>query len=118
MTVFCLSVQESKIRKDQKMKNYNKNNDSTVISCKVLKVEPAKMEIKTSDYRKVILEISKTINEGGYNPVSQLLGYILSEDPTHISSYKNARNIINGIDRDALLEDMVRFYLEGGLNDK
>ena len=106
------------IRKEHKMKNYNKNNDSTVISSKVLKVEPAKTEIKVSDYRKVILEISKIISEGGYNPVSQLLGFILSEDPTHISNYRNARNMINGIDRDTLLEDMIKFYLEGDSDEK
>lgn len=64
------------------------------------------------EYRKLVLEISDLIAEGGYNPVSQLVGYLLSEDPTHIANYNNARNLISRLDRDTLLEDMVRYYLE------
>ena len=57
-------------------------------------------------------EICKTVTEGGYNPVSQLVGFIESDDPTHISNYKNARTIINRIDRDELIADMVRVYID------
>ena len=64
------------------------------------------------DLRAVIHEICLTIAEGGYNPVSQLIGYIESDDPTHISNYKNARTAINRIDRDELIEDMVKTYIE------
>ena len=48
----------------------------------------------------------------GYNPVNQLVGYILSEDPTYITNYNNARSLICRIDRDELLEELVRSYLE------
>ena len=51
------------------------------------------------------------LKEKGYNPVNQIVGYILSEDPTYITTYNNARNIISKIDRDDLLEALVKSYL-------
>ena len=48
----------------------------------------------------------------GYNPVNQIVGYILSEDPTYITTYNNARSIIRHIDRDELLQDLVKEYLK------
>ena len=62
--------------------------------------------------RELLLEIRDAIEEGGYNPVSQIVGYIISEDPTHIANYNNARTLIGKIDRDDLLEDMVRYYID------
>ena len=47
----------------------------------------------------------------GYNPINQIVGYILSEDPTYITNYNNARTLICRIDRDELLEELVQFYL-------
>lgn len=64
------------------------------------------------DPKEILYNICQTISEGGYNPISQLVGYIVSEDPTHISNYKNARTLIGKIDRDDLLEDMVQTYIE------
>ena len=64
------------------------------------------------DPRALMHEICTAISEGGFNPVSQLVGYIESDDPTHISNYNNARTMINRIDRDELIEDMVRTYIE------
>ena len=52
------------------------------------------------------------LKEKGYNPISQIVGYILSEDPTYITTYNNARNIISKIDRDDLLEALVKSYLK------
>ena len=49
--------------------------------------------------------------EKGYNPINQLVGYILSEDPTYITTYKNARSLIRKLDRDELLRALVRSYL-------
>ena len=51
------------------------------------------------------------LKEKGYNPVNQIVGYIVSEDPTYITTYKNARNIIRKIDRDDLLEILLKNYL-------
>ena len=64
------------------------------------------------DLRAIIHDICLTIAEGGYNPISQLVGYIQYYDPTHISNYKNARTAINRVDRDELIEDMVKTYIE------
>ena len=61
---------------------------------------------------KDILEIVyKALSEKGYNPVNQLVGYILSGDPTYITSHKNARSIIRKLERDELLEEIVKDYL-------
>ncbi len=49
--------------------------------------------------------------EKGYNPINQLAGYILSEDPTYITTHKDARNLIKKIDRDELLKELIRHYL-------
>ena len=49
--------------------------------------------------------------EKGYNPINQIVGYILSEDPTYITTYNNARNKIRHVDRDELLQELVRYYL-------
>ena len=61
---------------------------------------------------KDILEIVyKALSEKGYNPVNQIVGYIMSGDPTYITGYQNARSLICRIDRDELLEELVQFYL-------
>ena len=57
------------------------------------------MEIKQA-----VLQVYRALEEKGYNPINQLVGYILSEDPTYITTYKNARAIIRRIDRDDLLQ--------------
>ena len=51
------------------------------------------------------------LKEKGYNPINQIVGYILSEDPTYITTHNNARNIIRRIDRDTLLQSRVKYYL-------
>ena len=55
-------------------------------------------------------EILAALEEKGYDPVSQIVGYILSEDPAYITSYMNARGLITKYDRDELLEALVHFY--------
>ena len=59
----------------------------------------------------VLYTVYEALVEKGYNPVNQIVGYILSEDPTYITTYNNARNIISSIDRDELLEALVKSYL-------
>ena len=59
----------------------------------------------------MLYNICTSIRNGGYNEVTQLMGYIISEDPAHISNYNNARTLMNRIDRDELLEDMIKVYL-------
>ena len=55
--------------------------------------------------------VYEALKEKGYNPINQIVGYILSEDPTYITTHNNARNIISKIDRDDLLEALVKSYL-------
>ena len=62
-------------------------------------------------YKEVLKEVYDALNEKGYNPVNQIVGYILSGDPTYITSHKDARNIIRKVERDELLEKMVKFYI-------
>ncbi len=61
--------------------------------------------------KEVLKEVYDALIEKGYNPVNQIVGYILSGDPTYITSHKNARNLIRIIERDELLEKMVKHYI-------
>lgn len=60
---------------------------------------------------KVLVAVYHALKEKGYNPVDQIVGYLLSGDPTYITSYNNARNLIRKIERDELLEELVRSYI-------
>lgn len=60
---------------------------------------------------KIIMTVFGAMREKGYDPVNQIVGYLLSGDPTYITSYNNARYLIRQLDRDELLEELVRFYV-------
>lgn len=60
----------------------------------------------------ILREVYQALLEKGYSPVNQLVGYLLSGDPTYITSHRNARNLIRKVDRDELLEELVKSYLE------
>lgn len=64
------------------------------------------------EIRAVVQEVYDALKEKGYNPINQLVGYILSEDPTYITTYKNARTLIRRVDRDDLLQTLVRNYVK------
>ena len=61
--------------------------------------------------KETLTQVFDALQEKGYNPINQIVGYILSEDPTYITTHKNARSLIRRIDRDELLAEMVRSYL-------
>ena len=61
--------------------------------------------------REVLLEVSHALKEKGYNPVNQLVGYLMSGDPTYVTSHKGARNLIRRLERDEILEELIRHYL-------
>ena len=61
--------------------------------------------------RDTLTQVYDALKEKGYNPINQIVGYILSEDPTYITTHKNARNLIRRIDRDTLLQSLVKYYL-------
>ncbi|WP_423250150.1 IreB family regulatory phosphoprotein [Thermoanaerobacterium thermosaccharolyticum] len=62
--------------------------------------------------RDILKSVYDALSEKGYNPINQIVGYILSGDPTYITSHKNARNLIRKIERDELVEELVKNYLE------
>ena len=66
---------------------------------------------KDYEIHEIVQQVYDALKEKGYNPVNQLVGYILSEDPTYITTYKNARALIRKVDRDDLLQAMLRNYL-------
>ena len=61
--------------------------------------------------RRTLRNVFDALNEKGYNPINQIVGYLLSEDPTYITNYNNARTMICKLDRDELLQELVRCYL-------
>lgn len=67
---------------------------------------------KNNKTKEILKQVYDALQEKGYNPVNQIVGYILSGDPTYITSHKNARNIIRTLERDELLEKMVKNYIE------
>ncbi len=66
---------------------------------------------REDETRRTLVTIYEALREKGYNPINQLVGYILSEDPTYITNHKNARSLIRRIDRDELLNTLVKNYL-------
>ncbi len=66
---------------------------------------------KDEELRAILTHVYDALREKGYNPINQIVGYILSEDPTYITTHKNARSIVCKIDRDELLQELVRAYL-------
>ncbi len=67
--------------------------------------------LQQPDMQQILTLVYDALKEKGYNPISQIVGYILSEDPTYITTHNNARSLIRKIDRDELLKAMVRTYL-------
>lgn len=64
------------------------------------------------EMRSTLRTVYNALNEKGYNPTSQIVGYLLSEDPTYITTHNNARSLIRRIDRDELLQSLVNNYLK------
>lgn len=70
---------------------------------------------KKDNSKQVLKQVYEALVEKGYNPINQIVGYILSGDPTYITSYKDSRSLIRQFERDELLEEMVKEYI--GVND-
>ena len=75
-------------------------------------------EEEINEAQMVLEEVYEALKQKGYNPINQLVGYLLSGDPAYITSYNNARSTVLKLERDDLLEEMVRFYLDGKLDAK
>lgn len=63
------------------------------------------------EIHEIMFVVYNALKEKGYNPINQIVGYILSEDPTYITTHNNARSLIRKVDRDVLLQSMVKFYV-------
>ena len=63
------------------------------------------------EIKAILSSVYQALQEKGYNPINQIVRYILSEDPTYITTHKNARALIRKVDRDELLQTLVRYYL-------
>ena len=68
-------------------------------------------DMKEGETREILTEVYNSLQQKGYNPINQIVGYILSEDPTYITNFNNARTLIRQLDRDELLQELVRYYL-------
>ncbi|MCI8806128.1 MAG: IreB family regulatory phosphoprotein [Clostridiales bacterium] len=88
-------MKEKNISETQKIANPNKN--------------------ERSQANEILSNVFSALTDKGYNPVNQIVGYILSGDPTYITSHKNARSNISKIERDELLEELVTYYLNNNL---
>lgn len=88
-------MKEKSISETQKIANPNKN--------------------ERSQANEILSTVFSALTDKGYNPVNQIVGYILSGDPTYITSHKNARSNISKIERDELLEELVTYYLNNNL---
>ncbi|MBQ9828158.1 MAG: IreB family regulatory phosphoprotein [Lachnospiraceae bacterium] len=65
--------------------------------------------------REVLALVYNALSEKGYDPVSQIVGYVMSGDPTYVTSYKNARYLIMRVERDEILEELLKNYIENNL---
>ena len=70
-----------------------------------------KVEMEDLEMRAVLASVYSSLKEKGYDPINQIVGYLLSEDPTYITNYNNARSLICKIDRDELMQELVKVYL-------
>ncbi|MFB5662164.1 IreB family regulatory phosphoprotein [Alteribacillus sp. HJP-4] len=69
------------------------------------------------DAKEVLLNVYQALEEKGYNPINQIVGYLLSGDPAYIPRYKDARSLIRKLERDELIEELVRSYLHENRKD-
>ena len=67
---------------------------------------------KRAETKEILRAVYAALNVKGYNPINQIVGYLLSEDPTYITNYNGARSLITRIDRDELLSEILRSYLD------
>ena len=66
---------------------------------------------RDEEIKAILTSVYNALQEKGYNPINQIVGYILSEDPTYITNYNNARSLIRKLDQDELLQELVKKYL-------
>ena len=75
-------------------------------------IDRTENEAIPSAAEQTLTEVYHALSEKGYNPITQIVGYLLTEDPTYITNYSNARALIRRVDRDELLDEIVRYYFD------
>ena len=70
-----------------------------------------RVETESNSVKKILEEVYRALTEKGYNPVNQIVGYIMSGDPTYITSYHTARSLIMKVERDELVEELLTAYI-------
>ena len=75
------------------------------------------VETERADPKKIILSVYQALSEKGYNPINQIVGYILSGDPSYITSYNGARSLVRKLERDEILEELVSNYVKDKLDE-
>ena len=68
------------------------------------------------DVKEVLRRVYKALTEKGYNPLNQIVGYVMSGDPTYITSHKSARSLIMKVERDEIVEELLKSYIEKNLS--
>ena len=71
-----------------------------------------KVETDKTTVKEILAQVYAALTEKGYNPVNQIVGYIMSGDPTYITSYKNARSLIMKVERDEIVEEVLQEYIK------
>ena len=94
------------------MAGYNSKFDTASIGEKEKTITFSIRDEKDLEIQRVLQAVYSALSEKGYNPINQIVGYILSEDPTYITNYKNARSLICKVDRDDILNCLVRTFLD------
>lgn len=72
-------------------------------------------KIEAPDVQEILATVHHALTEQGYNPVNQIVGYIMSGDPTYITSHENARSLIMKVERDEIIEELLRNYIKNEL---
>ena len=75
------------------------------------------VETERANPKKIILSVYQALSEKGYNPINQIVGYILSGDPSYITSYNGARSLVRKLERDEILEELVSNYVKDKLDE-
>ena len=94
------------------MAGYNSKFDTESIGEKEKTITFSIRDEKDLEIKRVLQTVYSALSEKGYNPINQIVGYILSEDPTYITNHKNARSLICKVDRDDILNCLVRTFLD------
>lgn len=91
--------------------NHSQGGAETVDTFNTTKLQP--LQESGNEAQDILLYVYNALQAKGYDPITQLVGYIISGDPTYITSYNAARSMICRLERDEILEELVRFYLAG-----